>query len=55
MSELLEIEIILYPPIKIIESKIYAFIIQDSTGKYYYFNDDGSYDGFSMDYMYSDN
>ena len=44
----LEEEIKIYPPIKIVESKVYKLVIQDQTGKYYYFNEDGSYDGFSM-------
>ena len=45
----------IYPPIKIIESENYKLKIQDSTGKYYYFNEDGSCDGWSMNVNWNEN
>ena len=56
MKELmLDTKVEIYPPIKVIESIIYDLVIQDQTGKYYYFNNDGSYDGWSMDCNFCEN
>lgn len=52
---MLEKEIKIYPPILIIESDVYNLIIRDQTGKYHYFNNDGSYDGYHIDCYYSEN
>ena len=50
-----EVVLPILPPIRIIESKNYKLKIQDSSGKYYYFNEDGTYDGWSMDVNWNEN
>ena len=51
----LKTEIKIYPPIKLIKSEVYGLVIQDQIGKLYYFNEDGTYDGFSMDCNFCNN
>lgn len=41
--------LMIYPPIKIVESKDYKLIIQDKTGKEFCFLKNGESDGWSMD------
>ena len=40
-------EITIYLPIKIEKSKFYFLVFTDRTGMTHYFNEDGSYDGWS--------
>ena len=46
-SNVLDEDVIISPPIKIVESERYKLVIQDSNGRTHYFNFDGSYDGWS--------
>jgi len=48
-------EIIIYLPIKIKTSKVYALVFTDNSGKTHYFEKDGSYDGWSRECNYSQN
>ncbi len=41
---------IIIPPIEIIDSLVYLVVIKDIQNTYHYFNDDGSYDGYSKDF-----
>jgi len=43
------LEIVIVPPIKIIPSKEYALVVMDALDISHYFNEDGSYDGWSKD------
>lgn len=42
-------EIRIFAPIKIKKSNVYGLVFTDSSGKTHYFNEDGSYDGWSRD------
>ena len=45
----LEEKIEIYPPVKIQKSKVYGLVFTDKTRKTYYFNKDGTYDGWSRE------
>ena len=49
MKNELPIVVMIKPPIKLIESNVYALVIEDAEGVRHYFDEDGSYDGWSKE------